>query len=199
MSFTARHLVLDLDSTLVHSMMHKPAAWDKLKWKYHFGVVDADGQAGHGSYTEIWGVFRPGLFEFLRFARSYFAGVHVWSAGRKKYVHSICDLLFAPTPEVVLTYAECEFQGDTICKPLSKLFAIVPGANESNTLIIDDRPDTFAKNPDNALHIPAFEPDLEKNDTIPFDDALARIQAWLLDYRVILTPDVRWLDKKIFA
>jgi len=208
MSISNRHLVLDLDSTLIHSTIDsneipnlKPYSDpDNIILRsriYKFNMTDE--KSRRNPISTVWGIFRPGVFEFLTFASKYFAKIHVWSAGKKKYVHSICEILFPDKkPHIIFTYDDCIFKGDNIYKPLSKLWDLVPDAKPENTIVIDDRVDTFSLNIDNGILIPAYEPEIKISDIMKHDDSLEIIKDWLLNFEVIHIPDIRNIDKNIF-
>jgi len=208
MSISNRHLVLDLDSTLIHSTIDsdeipnlKPYSDpDNISLRsriYKFNMTDEKSRRNPNS--TVWGIFRPGVFEFLAFASKYFAKIHVWSAGKKKYVHSICEILFPnKKPHIIFTYDDCIFKGDNIYKPLKKLWDLVPDAKPENTIVIDDRLDTFSLNIDNGILIPAYEPEIKISEIMKYDDTLEIIKDWLLNFEVIHIPDIRNIDKNIF-
>jgi hypothetical protein len=220
-SLTNRHIVLDLDSTLIHSTSNmKTYANLKLYSEpknaalrprlYRLEMVDVVDKPGSGIVTVMWGVFRPYVFEFLQFADLYFQGIHIWSAGQYKYVHSIKEILFRDgpvQPSTILTYDDCEMTSNEIFKPLSKFYGrpTSEGANETNTLALDDRDDTFSRNHHNGIQIPVYEqgPRTSSGDspppTIKFikanDIALPQLMCWLSLPHIIREPDVRKLDK----
>lgn len=210
-SLTNRHLVLDLDSTLIHSSvemdvyenMHLYSDTRSIPLRsrlYRFDLVDAmDVVPGTGSVMPMWGVFRPHVFEFLQFASVYFEKVHIWSAGQYKYVHNIKAVLFPKPdfqPDVVLTHDDCEMSSTMVCKPLSKLYGMGVGANETNTLALDDRDDTFSKNPYNGIQIEPYEPGESKEEIMDDDDTLQKLMCWLSLPEVMRESDVRYLDKR---
>jgi hypothetical protein len=228
---TSRHLVLDLDSTLIHSdgemdvykdfkLYSSPTNAELRSRLYRFDLVDVVDAPGTGVRTPMWGVYRPHVLEFLNFASIYFDAVHIWSAGQHKYVHTIKDVLFQGdfVPSTVFSYDMCDQTTSELFKPLTKLYAenTAMGANETNTLALDDRDHTFSRNPHNGVQIPAYEPgpteDKAKKmsraeivkqyraDIMADDIALLQFTCWLSLPEVIKEPDVQKLDKtRIFT
>lgn len=214
---TNKHIVFDLDETLVHSdqdmekferlkIYSKPNASLKNK-TYVLEMVNVTEQEGTGEYVKMWGVFRPHLFEFMDFVLKYYT-VHVWSAGQKLYVHSIVEQIFDDNdiPDVIFSREKCDQitkgRENMIFKPLTKFFDVYSNAKPENTLIIDDRPDTFSKNEKNGILIPPFLPSddkesFDKEDILNHDDkSLLELMKWLKKPEVMNAKDVRTLDKK---
>ena len=151
----------------------------------------------------MWGIFRPYVREFLIHCFNYFKIVIVWSAGRKNYVHTIVDQLFAGLrrPHVIFTYDDLEkLHNGTLIKPLNKLIEKVPGLNRymslENTFIIDDRTSVFQEpNPGNGIEIPAYKPAFNVKGLRTEDEALLHLIQWFNHPEVVSSPDVRALDK----
>lgn len=213
---TNRCLSLDLDSTLIHSSVDieelknlkiytDPNNVELRPRIYRFDLLDVDHPPGTGVVTSMWGVFRPHLHQFLKFAYDYFKHVYIWSAGKEKYVWKIKEQLERHTlnetgTEIkfqdVFSFDDCVMYPDKINKPLSKIFAINPDANETNTLALDDRDDTFDENFYNGIQIPVYEPKSTKNSILKDDHALLQLMCWLSLPEVLRTNDVRKLDKR---
>lgn len=74
-------------------------------------------------------------------------------------------------------------------------------ANETNTLHIDDRDDTFSQNEHNGIKIPAYSPNLDGTpeeiieSILQPDDTLLKLMCWLSLLEVRNCTDVRKLDK----
>ena len=166
---------------------------------------DVVSKRGSGDKTEMWGIFRPHVREFLIFCFSYFKLVIVWSAGKKNYVHTIVDQLFADLkrPHVIWTFNDIEMLSNkdrTLIKPLSKLIDKVPGLSKymslSNSFILDDRNSVFEEpNPDNGIKIPAYNPSFKPESLRSDDSALPQLMNWFNRPEVIHSRDVRELDK----
>lgn len=216
---TNKTIVLDLDSTLLHTC-DDMGVWDSLEIYtnprnaklrsrvYYFDLIDVTEKIGTGSKTVLWGVLRPHVHTFLRFCHDYFENIIVWSAGQKKYVHAICDFLFQEfdkQPLVIFSYENCEIGSNYIHKPLSKFQNIDPSMFPekskdfsiplSTMLALDDYDATFSKNKDNGLHIPPYEPEFDYNGIMEDDKTLLNLMYWLTNNEVINAVDVRKLDK----
>jgi TFIIF-interacting CTD phosphatase-like protein len=144
-----RFISLDLDSTLIYSLMTMPGYYDLFNLVkngnatktgvmvelcttncdlisriYQFILRDIGVTPGTGTVTPMWGIFRPHLMnEFSSFMQSYFNNIFVWSAGQTTYVDAIVDKIFTGDlqPKIVYSYPDCVIRGDYIFKDLSKL------------------------------------------------------------------------------
>jgi|LSQX01.3.fsa_nt_gb hypothetical protein len=218
---SANHcIVLDLDETCVHTM--ESSSTDKLRELEIFtnprylplrkriytisitDVLDTDRKGG-GNHSEMWGIMRPHLKEFLLFCFSHFKIVAVWSAGRAGYVEAICDVIFKDIrpPHVIFTYDDCEANNSGILqKPLLKMINSDPVLKKhmslENTFAIDDRLSTFdGVNPHNGILIPLYEPNPTPASMAMDDLALEQLKLW---FRANPTGNVMEMDKsKIFS
>lgn len=217
---TDKCIVLDLDETLVHShsdsnidllkelnIFSDPNFQDVRQRCYKIKMDDVVHKRGTGEKTEMWGVFRPFVREFLIYCFTYFKIVIVWSAGRKNYVHAIVDYLFSglKRPHVIYTYDDIErLPNGTLIKPLNKLIDKVPGLKKymslENTYIIDDRISVFQEpNPHNGIEIPAYKPSFNIKALRTDDVHLKQLMTWFNSSEVMNSRDIRELDKtKIF-
>ena len=206
---TNKTIVLDLDSTLLHTC-DDMGIWDSLEIYtnpknaklrsrvYYFELLDVTEKIGTGSKTVLWGVLRPHVHEFLRFCHDYFENIIVWSAGQKKYVHSICDFLFQEfekQPIIIYSYENCEIGSNYIHKPLSKFQNSEVNIPMGTIYALDDYDATFSKNKDNGLHIPPYEPTFDYNGIIEDERSLVNLMNWLHPPEVANVSDVRKLDK----
>lgn len=210
-SLTNLRIVLDLDSTLVHSSIDM-ATFESLRIYsnplniplrervYSFDLVDANGDAGHGERTPMWGVFRPHLKKFIDFMAMYFKEIYIYSAGLYKYVNSVTDIIFSGAlvqPTLVYSRDDCVTHLNDLVKPLTKLYndPRATGSNESNTLVLDDREKTFCFNTYNGIKIPIYEPNPSPMDILKDDICLEQLMYWLSLPEVMNCRDVRELDK----
>jgi hypothetical protein len=202
---TNKTIVLDLDSTLLHTC-DDMGIWDSLEIYtnpknaklrsrvYFFELIDVTEKPGSGIKTVLWGVLRPHVYTFLRFCFDYFENVIVWSAGQKKYVHAICDFLFQEfekQPLIIFTYEDCEIGSNYIHKPLIKF---VNGEHKVpiHTLVaLDDNITTFSKNKENGLLIPPYEPEFTFNGIMEDERSLLNVMYWLTSSDVMNSPDIR--------
>src|SRR5581483_11219724 len=154
---TNKCIVLDLDETLVHShpeshiellrelKIYSKAEYIDLRERiYKITMDDVVDKKGTGVKTEMWGILRPHVKEFLEFCFKYFKIVIVWSAGMKNYVNVIVDFLFKDIKRPLIIWDRNEIEklpDGTLIKPLNKLINTVPGLNKymslENTFIVD--------------------------------------------------------------
>ena len=180
-------LILDLDETLISSAYEKPLTYDfcfileKLTY-----------------YVKI----RPNLDAFLNFCFEHF-NVAIWSAGDEDYVNKIVGYIFKDRQNQLLfiwSKKKCTIIVKTYnfyeqiiirIKNLKKIWR-KKGINfdKTNTLILDDTPNTYTNNYGNAIRIKEFETNAVT------DSEFERIKTILLD--CINETDVRLIKKKIY-
>lgn len=213
-TLTNHCVVLDLDETLVHTfddpkvfkrleIFSNPNLIDLRRRCYNLYLDDVVSTRGMGIKTEISGITRPHLKEFLQFCFRYFRFVIVWSAGQPKYVEAVVDFIFRDLqkPHLVYSYPTCDHvDSGYIYKPLTKIINAEPGLSSymslQNSFIIDNTRSTFANvNPSNGIHIPDYQPTLTIESLRQDDKALLQIMQWLMKPEVIISPDIRLLDK----
>ena len=210
MPLTDKTIMLDLDSTLIYTsdnfdnyssleLYSNPKNIDVRDRIYKFDIIDVVEKPGTGVKSSMWGILRPHVYEFLDFCFDYFSNVIVWSAGQLRYVHAICDVLFVnpeKQPCLIWSYDDCQKCDNYLYKPLVK---IGDQFNSKITLdklyALDDNEITFSKNKDNALHIPAYEPELTPEGIMMDDPTLANITKWLMLPEVLATNDARSISK----
>lgn len=161
-----------------------------------------------GDYTTVWTVKRPHLDLFIKRANKICRNIVIWTAGTHNYGESISSICFKgfgvncyDYPSLLLTREKCmSFNCEPGTKPLMHIYNMLPGSNETNTVIVDDRKDTFKYNPTNAIHIPAYlysSNVYSLNEILADDPALLQIGDWL-DSAVPLInqgTDIRNIDK----
>lgn len=208
---TDKCISLDLDLTLVHTFA-KISSITKVnpytsknshlrKRIYTIDLHDVVDKPGKGSFSRMWGVYRPGWFDFHDFCRGYFKHVIVWSAGQPRYVDAIVDILFPdPTfqPLIIYNWKHCRTNGDNIYKPLSQL-SEDPRTKDIISLDkiyhLDDRGDTFSLNKGNGILMPVYEVKASEESIMKDDTHLLQLQNWLSKKEVAEASDVRTLDK----
>ena len=208
-----KYIVLDIDATLVHThgdmedfkMLKIYGNEEQLEMRrklYNMRLIDVSDVPGEGEVTDLAGIYRPYLKEFLEFCFEYFDGVVIWSAGKRKYVHKMCEYMFPlkKQPLLIFTYDDCEGdEDDYIVKPLEKLYRhpeLKGKLNENNTFVLDDREETFSLNKRNGIMIPEFESDMSVEDICNHpDNELLKLMTWLSSNEVKNTKDVRKLNK----
>lgn len=213
---TDKCIVLDIDHTCLATMNDAQSISTckqlttnhTLGWytemMYNGVIYDASDSVPLGQPYTICGVLRPGVREFINFACNYFKVVAIWSAGRKKYVDMVVELIFkdAPRPpDVIFSYQECTDPYENIMgKPLSKMIGSHPLLTKhmslKNTIIIDDYPQSFANNPHNGILIPGYHPEVSVDGVRKPDDAWHRITQWFDSPAVRSSTDVTLLDKQ---
>jgi TFIIF-interacting CTD phosphatase-like protein len=211
-SLTNKCLVLDIDETLVHTLeqiswikdlkIYKDSKAFPLRDRvYKLNLDDVVSERGEGVLSELAGILRPHLKDFILFAFLYFKIVCIWSAGKQKYVHQLVKIMFKDTkePNLIFTYNDCKQGVDKIEKPLEYMFNI-PGINKymnlKNTFVIDDRKDTFMDvNPGNGIVIPEYRPDFNIKGLIKENNALIQLMIWFCQSEVVESTDVRTIDK----
>ena len=213
---TDKCIILDLDETLVHShaegnidllknlkIFSDPSNIDLRDRAYKLSMEDVVHKRGTGDKTEMWGITRPHVREFLIFCFTYFKIVIVWSAGRKNYVHGIVDHLFRDIrrPIVIYTFDDIEkLPNGTLIKPLDKLIQNIPGLDKymslENSFILDDRNSVFKEpNPGNGIEIVPYKPSFTPVGLRTEDKTLKTLMDWFMKPEVMYSKDVRQLKK----
>lgn len=211
-SITNKCIVLDLDSTLLHTqggvdsleqlkILSDPELLELRQRIYYFTLEELEGP-GTGTSYKYWGVSRPHVHEFLLFCFSYFKIVAVWSAGQPKYVEAAVDHLFRdlPRPHVVFTSEDMESVNvDDPLKPLQKMIDSDPVLAKymriSNTFAVDDIDTNFTSNPGSGILVPPYRPAKKINAMKRDDPTLLQLKAWLLRPEVVAAEDVALLNK----
>lgn len=211
---TDKHLVLDLDETLVHTFddelyprlsdLHLLTDPQYMNIRSRLYVLTLNNIYSSDSNL-MWGIQRGGLRDFLEFASKYFLHTCVWSAGKYDYVHEVCKNIFRgmKPPTVIFTYDNCVNDKTHLCKPLVDMIKdprVSATMSLSNTLVIDDRASTFVRNKQNGILIPAYSPQDTISDLQANDGVLEKVSKWLMKPEVVASKDVKLLDKsKIFV
>lgn len=202
-------LVLDLDSTLIATAdnfedLHDINIYNDNKYlpirnRIYASKVFSDSS---GDKINLWGMERNDTMDFIKYVNDHFMFVAVWTAAESDYANEICKTVFRDTtmPEVIWSRKMCEKDGNNYIKPLDKMIDHYKnrGLTRSNTLIVDDTETTFMYNKENAIHIPAYNINLESLDTN--DDCLLRLMNFFNTSKFINCTDVRTLNtRKIFS
>lgn len=152
-------IVLDLDGTLIDVQLHandqKQVSFFDEDYYHRFTLKDDDGKDLFYSLA-----VRPGLYRFLTFLFANF-DVAVWTAAHVTYMNAVVNHIFTQTQRQELvfawSYAQCEPYIPDKClrlKPLRRIWSrYFNRYSKSNTFIIDDTPETYSENVDNALPI----------------------------------------------
>lgn len=123
-------------------------------------VLDLDGVLiGTTGYTPI---ARPGLQSFLGFVFQHFE-VGIWTASSQNWYTSVKVSILQKMLENINRTFLFEYHSDKhiveddhIIKPLDFIFHKFSQYNNNNTLIIDDSPETYIRNPQNTICIPSY-------------------------------------------
>ena len=166
-----KNVVLDLDNTLIFAEYMKKFPFEdkKIRTKsIRFELHDMDG------YYIVFE--RPSVQLFLdRLFQKY--NVSVWTAASKDYALFIVKHVILARPGRKLDYilfshhcelSDSKYSDSKNLKMLSEHFGI-EDYNLTNTIIIDDHPEVYNTQPDNAIQIKVFdfmEPGSERDDEI---------------------------------
>ena len=223
-------MVLDLDLTCIHSydikiykdlnIASNPSptndfvkkriniikAVDILQQKFNEDTILS--KVGEGNVTIMFFVKRPHLDEFLQFCVENFETVSIFSAGQYKYVHIIKEYLFPGKDILTLTIEDLIVDGKYCSgKNLDKVYSNIPGANSSNTILVDDNTEAFQNHKDNGIEIPEYNPFKKgKNDNLinptadnlynDKDNCLRDLMDFFKSSKFKSCKDVRKLNKK---
>jgi hypothetical protein len=157
-----------------------------------------------GQDDKMYGVYRPYLQEFLDFLDEECDNVIVWTAGIRSYGYAITQNIFLKSkkkPILVYTKINRGYEFESSVKPLRDLYndpiCKEKGITSKNTIIIDDNPDTFIRNKDNALFISEFDCDIKKKDILEHeDDDLLKAIRWMQTKVVRECTDIRKVNKE---
>lgn len=201
-----RHIILDLDETLVHSF----SGYDVLRELKLFTSPRHIGLRARIFVLpdDIWGIARPHAETFLRACFDNFATVGVWSAGEDDYVRDVVTRVFRslPKPDVVMTRDNCLDDGEIFTKPLSVARAYYEQVgrhdvvmNEGNTLIIEDRPSAvLPEDRFNSVFVPPYEPEARLSSLLLDDGTLKTMAGWIADQTFRGCSDVRMVPRPVF-
>lgn len=205
-----KNLILDLDQTLIYttddsSKIDKLKIFDdssnmSIKQRVYMIKIFSDKRSKE---INMGGFERDDLQEFLSFVYDNFSFVAVWTAAEDDYGKQICHSIFrnVPVPFVIWSRKMCEREDGGYIKPLSKMVVMNKqyGLTMKNTLIIDDTEETFVKNRENALKIPAYHPELDLRSLSAKDTCLKKIMNYFSSQKFIDSQDVRMLNsRKLF-
>lgn len=158
-------LILDLDETLIHTVVNKPS-------KYDFEI-----DTGNGYYFVTK---RPFLSQFLKYTQENF-DLAVWTASGKSYASSVLKNIGIDSNKLDFFYTQenctIKFNHDTYdyygVKTLSKIRSKF---NLNRVLIIDDIELTAVNNYGNLIHIKSFTGDNTDNELLKLISYLETIK-----------------------
>lgn len=206
-------IVLDMDETLlsaifvekssetplekVKDIYSKNDLYDIRIRSFRVPFYDPIEEVGSGIKYDCWGITRPNLHKFLKFAFRYFKKVVVWSAGRFAYVKRLTREITKDTHQfdLIWTYNDCTKGG--LGKPLNKLISEHPELGDiSKIFIVDDKASSIADNKENGIIIPPYNPGMEITNLRKDDQALIKLMEWFKTPEVRNATDIRKLNKK---
>jgi len=192
-----KHLVLDLDETLIHTFTESdnyPNFANELNAEQASRVHILKFMANETLHTYV----RPYVEDFLRVAFDEFETVGVWSAGTREYVNLIVNILFKDQkPHFVMSRDQCnevKLRDETYpCrfKPLDVIYRRYPSHNSMNTVIVDDRDDICEFNCLNNIRVPEFVMDNGNYDYLIKDTSLLLLAEWFQKPAFRNAKDVR--------
>lgn len=187
------NIVLDLDETLIHTFdkpitneLTTPEMNNLRNRLFEFKVVEPANRPDEEANYIMNGIKRPGLNFFLIFCLCYFKNVIIWSAAEPRYVRKIVDIIFRDMYPPLAVYTRDSIlispEGMTI-KPLTRIYDDEKiedeDVNERNTIVIDDKMETFIQNMDNGIQIPPYDPSPVYSELVRDDLSLFQLTIWL--------------------
>lgn len=132
-------------------------------------ILDMDGTLGDyipihfpetpNRFTNI-PIPRPGLKQFLRFVFAHYERVSIWTAAYPQWYNRFKTSVLTPNmpPGKTFHFERTAIPGEVrrMLKPLRAIYEKYPEYTAENTTIVDDNPETFVDNPENAVHISSF-------------------------------------------
>lgn len=209
-------IVWDLDETLLRTF-DKYSSFKKLNLRhlplairmriYVIKVLDDS----TGSLDPMWGILRDYAREIMIYCLQNFDLVVIWTAGIEHYAYECRDVLFHNLEQPDLTYhrGHCAPIKELIdgklriidyYKPLEKMIQqekdFLGVMRLDNTVVIDNRPETFKENAENGIAIPDFWPSYKEDHFHRKDTALKDLMNFFDTPEFRDSKDVRKLDKK---
>ena len=179
-----RHVILDLDDTLIHSFFirsenqleHLIESSEKKSLDYFIIKIASEPFI----YETFFVIKRPGVDKFLKNLLRNFS-VIIWSAGSHDYVHKISHHLFPHLdrqPKHIFSsihthIKKIEEDSYEVIKELSK----IPGITDSNAIIIDDRDDVMCRNPHQGIVIKDFSDPFAMNLDSKLDEVFETLKS----------------------
>lgn len=169
------HIVWDLDETLCHSMQEK-----KEQEYIHHDHEDAY-KLSFKDGSSMSGYRRPYAREILQSLKDHGIQQIVWTAGEEEYARKVVEAVFPFKNVKIYSRNDCEhiynlkkMDGHTL-KNLAKLYKLNPNMNPSNTIMIDNRRDIAAMNPNNHIQVTDFIPKYKSKASKGTDNSLLHL------------------------
>jgi len=210
-----RGIIFDLDECIIHTMKENhydnvekellvlPEYMSARQRMFSMDLKDFGVSRGTGRNNHMWGVTRPHLIEFLKFCRGYFQFIGVWSAAVTPYIDNIVHSVFLDilTPDIVYSRDMVEnLSKDDYHKPITRMLndpRVVGKIDIKEVFFLDDKNDNFRSSPSNGVTIPRYEPYPNYSSIMADDTSLLQFQQWLSKPEVIVSNDIRLLDKSL--
>nr|GEV21331.1 Dullard phosphatase domain, eukaryotic [Tanacetum cinerariifolium] len=147
-SMNQKTVVLDLDKTLIHSVLgYPPPIYYDFQVKMRRGVA--------------YVTKRPFVGKFIEYLHQNNFEIVIFTAGRESFASPVLDKL---DPKGLISHRlyrrSCKvFDGKIHVKDLSCL-----GRNLDNVVIVDDNPDSYRLQPENGINIRPFFDDLKDDE-----------------------------------
>jgi len=208
-----RHIVLDMDETLVHTFENRKDLNSlKLFSSPRFFTLRS---RIYVLQEPLWGATRPHLERFIQTCFDEFSTVTIWSAGEGNYVNDVVQRVFRglPKPDLVLSRGNCLIdiagldQGEEIRKkPIYKvgeyyeeLGRLDIRMDETNTLIVEDNPESIASEDRfNSVLIPEYSPEPTGEALLRDDRTLETLASWFSQDQFRRSSDVRYVSRPVF-
>lgn len=81
---------------------------ESILFRHHMYLIEYP-EFKHQDHSRMWGLLRPGFYQFIDFCFQHFKIVAVWSAGTHDYVYSVIEAVWRSknAPHVIFTRNEC--------------------------------------------------------------------------------------------
>lgn len=162
-----KHLVLDLDDTLITS---KEVNRSAVPYDYY------------ESQSKLYVWKRPGVDKFLRWCCGRFKSVNIWSHGKETWVVNNVVQLFAREQVEEMNFIYSRDQAVMRCGGMYKDLDVLAefGMTQDNTVAVDDQPFNYIRTPNNVVSIAPYKPyNRYVYSTESMDPELVRVQSTL--------------------
>lgn len=201
------NLILDLDETLIHTIVSEDVRPDLEK--------RADFSFRFSPQSSYYYVFkRPGLKQFMDRVFKNFNKVGIWTAADRIYakiiVKNILNYKQIMALDFVYSRDFCESDNIGLYKPLAKIYKHNASWKPEETIMLDNSPSVMRFNPRNGLVAPdyaephlvhdvylyllgdVFENNLPRNNIYPFVEKTNHVLPYLISAYNLDDPDDSW-------
>ena len=191
-------LVLDLDETLVYVIEEKNDNLSLPQIPFEYLILDEN----ENSEKEIMGnvenesiekarnyiIIRPGFSKFITQVKKYFDEIFVFTSSQYSYAEEIIKIIDKnKIISKIYSRKDCSFYNDIFYKDLNKI-----KKDLSQTIIIDNFPETYLLQRFNGLPIPSFMGDPKDNELLkllPILEKLSKVKDVRNYIREIVSED----------